>query len=132
LKTDAPGTATGVRWLRGGRQIRNLRKSGKPIRGSFFFARVGRAGPSDEGVAGVAIVTGRGFAGAVRRNLARRRARGALLDLREMLLEGREYLLECRPGCEGADYQKLVIDLRGILSRAENCEEKRQRTPGGG
>lgn len=132
MKTEAPGTAIGVRWLRRGRQIRNLRKSGKPFRGRFFFARIGRAGPSEDCVAGVAIVTGRGFAGAVRRNLARRRARGALLELREMLLEGREYLLECRPGCEDVNYQELVIDLRGILSRAEICEEKRQRTPGSG
>lgn len=132
MKSKSPGNATSVSWLHAGRQIRTLRKSEKPLRGNFFFVRIGHAGPPEEGVARVAIVNGRGFAGAVCRNRARRRARGALLELRAMLQGGQDYLLECRPGCEDVDYQKLVIDLRGILSRAEMCEEKRRRSPGGG
>lgn len=63
------------------------------------------------------VVAGRGFRGSVERNRARRRVRGCVMELRHLLEPGRSYLIECRPGTEKTNYQKLVIEIEAILSR---------------
>jgi RNase P protein component len=78
-----------------------------------------------EGLAEVAVVTGRGFPNAVRRNMAKRRVRGGLLDVRTLLEPGRRYLLEGRAGVDRVDYQLLVTEIENILSESRNWNKKR-------
>lgn len=67
--------------------------------------------------ASVGIVLSKGYRNAVDRNLAKRRGRGCIIDLREMLKPGHEYLIEYRPGAARINYQKLVNEVKDILSR---------------
>ena len=78
----------------------------------------------------VAVVTGRGFRGAVSRNLAKRRLRSGILERRDLLDPGYEYLVEGRPGVEKADYQILVTEIEDLLSRTRNCVKQKRREPG--
>lgn len=106
-----------------------MRKSGSLDRGDLVFVwSSGSGGPAD--VASVAAVTGRGFSGAVARNLAKRRLKGSVLQLRRLLEPGRSYLVEARKELEGANYQKLVFEIEQKLARVRNWERKKKATSG--
>lgn len=77
------------------------------------------------------VVPGRGFKKAVERNLARRRVRGCIMDMRELLEPGYGYLIECRPGVQSENYQKLAGELGEILAGYPSCEMKKSGTSGG-
>jgi len=116
-----------IRWITSPVEIRSLRKSGSLDRGDLVFVwSSGRGGPADE--ASVAVVTGRGFSGAVARNLAKRRLRGSVLQLRGLLEPGRSYLIEARKELERANYQILVFEIEQKLMRARNWERKKKAT----
>jgi len=117
-------------WITDSREIRSVRQKGKLYKGSNLFIWVCE-GDTEAEVPRVAIVTGRGFPGAVSRNLAKRRVRGSLLDRRQELEPGKCYLVEGRKGVEKASYQLLVIEVDDILSRTRNCVNKREPVPGG-
>jgi ribonuclease P protein component len=122
---------TGLRWVTASNEIRSIRRTGKLLRGAHVFVWVADEASENEDLPAVALVTGRGFKGATGRNLAKRRLRGGLLDERGLLLPGRKYLVEGRPGTERTDYQLLVIEIQDILSRTGNCMKKKGRLPGG-
>lgn len=61
----------------------------------------------------------RGFKRAVDRNLVRRRLRGCIMGVRDLLEPGHVYLIECKPGAELVDYQKLVNEVESLISRVE-------------
>ncbi len=65
----------------------------------------------------IGIIAGRGFKSAVKRNLARRRVAGCVIELKSLLRDGVDYLFECKPGCEAAPYQELARDVRNCLLR---------------
>jgi ribonuclease P protein component len=119
----------GLRWITGSREIRSIRRTGKLFRGTHVFVRVAHGA---SGEPAVALVTGRGFSGAVARNLAKRRLRGGVLDERDLLMPGRTYMVEGRPGAEEIDYQLLVNEIHELLSRALNCVTQEGRKPGDG
>lgn len=77
------------------------------------------------------VITGRGFGKAVERNLARRRVRGCIVEMRHLLEPGNSYLVECRPGAQSANYQLLVSEISSILSRYSRCEMKTDQIDGG-
>lgn len=114
----------GVTWVTDTHSIRNLRKKGRLFRGKSVYAWISRKEAESPGEPHVSVVTGRGFALSTSRNLARRRVRGCILDLRQFLEEGNCYLVECRPGVECENYQILVNEVRGILSKAGKTEKK--------
>lgn len=115
----------GLEWATGKAVIRSIRMQGDLYRGRLVYiwvvrgARGGRPGPR------VAAVTGRGFAGAVSRNLARRRIKGSVRDARGLLDGDSEYLVEARPAVEDANYQDLVIEVERLLCSI------RERKPSG-
>jgi ribonuclease P protein component len=109
-------------------EMLSVRRAGTLHRGKYVFVWVQDGGEEDPPAIGV--VTGRGFPGAVRRNLARRRLRGAVLEKRDLLERGKRYLFEARPGAEKADYQKLVFEIESALSRFRNCQKKRSDSRG--
>lgn len=99
--------------------IRSLRRTGRFFRGdnvSIWVLVEGRTG-EDPPPPLLGVVTGRGFRGAVERNRARRRVKGCLNQLENILEPGGSYLVECRPGSEKVDYQNLVTEIESILSR---------------
>jgi ribonuclease P protein component len=123
---------SGIQWISRSRDLKSLRRIGSFFRGGLVFVWVfPNASPSDEEPF-VGIVTGKGFRNAVKRNRARRRVRGCLMDSRQLLKPGGRYLVECRPGVDVADYQLLVIELQSILSRISNCETKNEKKTNGG
>ena len=69
------------------------------------------------------VVAGRGFGKAVERNRARRRVRGCIMEMRELLEPGSVYLVECRPGAESTNYQLLARELGAILAGYSSCEK---------
>jgi ribonuclease P protein component len=125
-----PGDGPGLQWITASNEIRSVRKSGKLYRGDHVFVWVLDSASEAGEPAAVAVVTGRGFSGAVARNLAKRRIKGSLFEKRELLKPGSRYLIEGRAGVEEADYQLLVTEIDSILSRARNCVKKRK--PGHG
>lgn len=120
----------GITWVTDTHWIRTLRKKGRLYRGKYVYAWISRNEAEYPGVPHVSVVTGRGFVLATRRNLAKRRVRGCILSLRKLLEDDYCYLVECRPGVDGANYQKLVIEVRGILSKAESYKKKKQEACG--
>jgi ribonuclease P protein component len=106
----------GFRWITAPREMMCIRKSGALHRGKYLFIWV-LDGVAGEELPAVAVVTGRGFRSAVKRNLARRRTRGVVLEARELLEPRRSYLIEGRPGAEEADYQFLVAEIEKALTR---------------
>lgn len=116
------GSLGGLRRIKKSGDLKEVRRSGRLYRSELVNVWVsdpGRIG-IDEGPA-VGVVTGRGFPRAVSRNRARRRIRGCIMELRDILDPGSAYLVECRAGSEKANYQKLVFSLRDILTEAGNC-----------
>jgi ribonuclease P protein component len=107
-----------VVWITKKREILSVRREGIPNRGKHVFVWVS-AGDGMKAPA-VGVVTGRGFAGAVPRNRAKRRLRGAVFDKRALLGRGNRYLFEARPGTEKADYQLLVNEVESALSKAQS------------
>ena len=114
----------GITWVTDTRSIRDLRKKGRLFRGKSVYTWISRKEAVSPGDPHVSVVTGRGFALSTSRNLARRRVRGCILDLRHLLEEGNSYLVECRSGVECVNYQNLVNEVRGILSKAGKTEKK--------
>jgi ribonuclease P protein component len=104
-----------VVWITRKREMLSVRREGTPSRGKYVFVWVLEGEGGNAPAAGV--VTGRGFAGAVRRNRARRRLKGAVLDRRALLGCGNRYLFEARPGAEKVNYQILVIEVEKTLSK---------------
>jgi ribonuclease P protein component len=124
--------SAGVQWISKSRDIKSLRRTGRFFRGRMVLIWVSPSAIDGGGAPFVGIVAGRGFGNAVRRNLARRRVRGCLMDMRHLLRLGTSYLVECRPGVEEVDYQFLVIEMQSILLRSSNCGIKNQMPTGGG
>ncbi|PKQ27750.1 MAG: ribonuclease P protein component [Candidatus Anoxymicrobium japonicum] len=118
-----------IRWITTSKEIRSIRKTGKLFRGGHVFLWAS-AGNDNPGVVGLAVVTGKGFHGAVKRNLAKRRVRGAMLEKRELLNRGARYLVEGRRGVEEIDYQILVKEIDTLLSRTQNCVKEKRQEPG--
>ena len=106
----------GFRWITAPREMMSIRKSGALHRGKYLFIWV-LDGVAGEELPGVAVVTGRGFRSAVKRNLAKRRARGVVLDARELLEPRHSYLIEGRPVAEEIDYQFLAAEIEKALTR---------------
>ena len=126
-KLARPGP--GLTWITSSREIRSLKKSGRLFRGKRVYIWISPTVAEDQGSPRVGLVTGRGFDCATRRNLARRRVRGCVMDLRHRLQDGYSYLVECRPGVEEGNYQFLVIVVDKIL-RTFHCNEKETANPG--
>ena len=82
---------------------------------------VSRSAREGEDSARVGVVTGKRFGNSVSRNRAKRRVRGCIMDLRQLLRPGMDYLIECRQALQDVDYQYLVTETGDILSRFENC-----------
>ncbi|MHB8894960.1 MAG: ribonuclease P protein component [Candidatus Geothermincolia bacterium] len=125
-----PREGPGLRWITASSEMRSIRKQGKLYRGGLVFIWACPGDPGEE-APGVAVVTGRGFRNAVTRNLAKRRLRGGLLDRRQLLEQGKCYLVEGRRGVEKADYQLLVKEIDDILSRTRNCLKIKGSVPDG-
>ncbi len=125
---DGPG----IQWISSSRDFKSLRRIGRFFRGGLIFIWVSPNNSSGGGAPFVGIVAGRGFGNAVKRNRARRRVRGCLMDLRHLLKPGDSYLVECRPGTEDVDYQLLVNEMQSILSRATECWTKNNMNTRGG
>lgn len=106
-----------LRWFNRPGELLSVRKAGKQYRGRYVFCW---SHWSESGDTAVAVVTGRGFKGAVARNSAKRRLKGAVLDNRETIPPNRLYLFEARPGTERADYQELVVEVESALLRVGN------------
>ena len=106
----------GLRWVTAPREMMSIRKTGTLHRGKYLFIWVRESRHGDEQPA-VAVVTGKGFRNATRRNLARRRARGGVMDSRGLLAPRHSYLIEGRPGAEEVDYQFLVAEIEKALTR---------------
>lgn len=123
---DGPG----LRWVTGSKEIRSIRRAGILQRGSLVFVWTSESVPNEADHAAVALVTRRGFKGAVARNLAKRRLRGSVLDKRDLLEPGKRYLIEGRPGLEKVYYQILVNEISDLLLRSVTCVKK-GREPGG-
>jgi ribonuclease P protein component len=121
----------GIRWIKGSRDIRSLRRTGRFSRGTFIFAWASPVSGESLDLPLVGVVSGRGFGKAIERNLARRRVRGCIMDMRHLLEPGIGYLVECRPGAQSADYQLLVNELGEILAGYSSCEKKKSGSGGG-
>jgi len=104
------------RWITAPREMMTIRKSGALHRGKYLFIWVLDSAVG-QGLPAVAVATGKGFKSAVKRNLARRRTRGAVLDSRQLLEPHRSYLVEGRPGVEEIDYHLLVMEIEKALTR---------------
>lgn len=115
---------SGLRWVSSPSEIRRLRKVGKPHRAGPVSLWTAPAPEGSTGLPTAGVVAGRGFKGAVSRNLARRRTKGAVLELRELLAEDRCYLVECRPGAESLNYQKLVNILKCLITGTGDSENQ--------
>jgi ribonuclease P protein component len=122
---------SGIQWISSPRDFKSLRRIGTFFRGGFIFVWVSPKASLREEAPSVGVVTGSGFRNAVRRNRARRRVRGCLVELRHLLKPGRSYLVECRPGAEIVDYQFLADEMQSILSRAANCMTTNEMNTGG-
>ena len=109
----------GLRWITNSSQIRSARKKGIFFRGDHMFAWVSQESVVEPGPPVVGIVLRRGFKRAVDRNVVRRRLRGCIMELRDLLEPGRVYLIECKPGAEKVNYQILVIEVQSLISRGE-------------
>ena len=107
------------RWISSPREIIRLRRTGTLRRGKLLSVWIAPGTDAEGNVPAACVVAGRGFNKAVKRNKAKRRTIGALMDSRGLLEHGRRYLIECRPGAEEEDYQKLVIELRWAISREQ-------------
>lgn len=114
-----------LRWITSRSEMRSVRKNGNLTRGNLVFVWECETGTSGTAETAVAVVTGRGFANAVSRNRAKRRLRGCVYDLRDLLEPGVSYRIEGRTEQAEADYQLLVTEMRGILSRTRNCAKKK-------
>lgn len=122
------GTPGGLHWIRKSGDLKTIRRSGRLIRGELVNVWVSNPGCIGiDGGPAVGVVTGRGFRKAVNRNRARRRARGCIMEVRDILDPGGAYLVECRAGSEKVNYQILVNNLRDILTEAGNCKKTRRR-----
>jgi len=120
------GSERPVTWLTDARSIKTIRKNGRLFRGKNVFVWVS---PCEAGVGcapRVVVVTGRWFPRATQRNLAKRRVRGCIMDLRPQLDWDRSYLVECRKGSYEVNYHLLVNEVRGILSQAAALEKKKK------
>jgi ribonuclease P protein component len=106
-----------LRWLTKSSQIRSAKKEGVLLRGEHLLSWVSTERAVEIGPPAVGIVIRRGFKRAVDRNLMRRRLRGCIFDLRQTLKPGHVYLIECKPGAERIDYQILVKEIEGLLTR---------------
>ena len=109
---------SGIRWGLDSQDIKSIRGSGRLIRGRAVLVWVSHNACESTGAPTVGITAVRGFDSAVKRNLAKRRVRGCLLDLRDLLKPGISYLVKFRPGVEKEEYQILVEEMRSTLLRA--------------
>ena len=100
----------GLRWITKPQEMLSIRRAGRLYRGKHLYVWV-LSGAKTEELPAVAVVTGRGFSGASRRNLAKRRVRGSVLDTRHLLKAEHLYLVEGRPGADKVDYQLLVDEI---------------------
>jgi len=107
----------GPQWVTKSSQIRSARKEGIFLRGEHLFAWVSEESGVEKDPPVVGIVIRRGFKRAVDRNLMRRRLRGCIMEVRDLLKPGGVYLIECKPGAETIDYQLLVKEVRSLVSR---------------
>lgn len=107
-----PGSDLG--WFSGSAEIRRTRRAGKSRRSQHIS--LWSVEYPELTVPEVCVTTSRGFTSAVARNLARRRTRGCIIDLRSDLEPGKRHLVECHPGTEKVDYQKLVMEIRELIS----------------
>ena len=112
---------SGVTWITKSRDIRSLKRIGRFFRGTLVLAWVSLDACEGSDIPRVGVATGKGFEKAVWRNKARRRVKGCVMDSRHLLKPGTSYLIECRPGVEGAEYQLLVNEVRDILARSLDC-----------
>jgi ribonuclease P protein component len=119
------GSEKPVTWLTDADSIKSIRRNGRLFRGKSVFAWVSRHKAGVCAAPRVVVVTGRGFSLATQRNLAKRRVRGCIMDLRPHLDEDHNYLIECRKGADKVNYQILVNEVRGILSQASVTEKKK-------
>jgi ribonuclease P protein component len=108
---------SGIIWAADSRDIKSIRGGGRLIRGRSVLVWVSHNACENAGVPVVGLAPARGFTNAVNRNLAKRRIRGCLMDLRGLLQPGNCYLVQFRPGVERQDYQLLVDEMRSILLR---------------
>ncbi len=76
----------------------------------------------------VCVAAGRGFRGAVARNRARRRLRGAVWRVRDALEEGAEYVVIGRPGVDTLPAGEIDRHLRRALGRLK--DRKREGSEG--
>jgi len=109
---------SGIRWTSDSREIKTIRGSGQLLRGRSVLVWVSHNSYERTCAPIVGIAAARGFSSAVNRNLAKRRVRGCLMDLRHLLKPGNRYLVKFRPGVEREEYQILVEEMRSILLRA--------------
>ena len=109
-------TGPRMRGLTRSGDIRRTRRLGRRVGGPHVVIWV-LEGEGDDDSPTVGVVTSRGFTGATARNMAKRRVRGGIMDVRRLLKPGATYLIECRPGAESVDYQLLVIELTELFSR---------------
>ena len=103
--------------------IRTIRRTGRRATGKYLTAWVAGKAAGDRGIS-LGIVTSRGFQSAVSRNRAKRRVRGCIMDVRDLLKPGNTYLIECRPGADEEEYQILVKDIETILFGAGERSRK--------
>lgn len=122
--------SAGILWIKGSRDIRSLRRTGRFSRGRFVLVWTSPASRESIDAPLVGVVSARGFGKAVERNLARRRVRGCIMEMRHLLRPGASYLVECRPGAQSADYQLLAIEMGTILAGDLNCESKKSGSAG--
>jgi ribonuclease P protein component len=108
----------GIRWAADTRDIKSIKSGGLLFRGRSVLVWVSHNACEGTEVPVVGIAPARGFTSAVNRNLAKRRIRGCLLELRHLLKPGTGYLVQFRPGVEKQEYQILVEEIRSILLRA--------------
>ncbi|MDD5747524.1 MAG: ribonuclease P protein component [Actinomycetota bacterium] len=119
LRFDLAGASPNLLWLRKRHAPFEARKNLRASKGKYADVRFGRycCSASQDGV--FASVEAHGFRRAVDRNLAKRRAKGCLYDLRDFLKPGNLYIVICRPGSEAMDYQVLVNDIKKAISESE-------------
>ncbi len=113
------------------RELRALRRSGKPYRGEFVtvWASIPEGVGRDPGCA-IGVVAGRGFRTSVLRNRVKRQVSGCIMELTNLLDPGCVDLVECRPSKSALNYQKLVNELKEIFPEAGKCSKKEERIPG--
>lgn len=103
-------------WASSSNDIRYLRRHGKLIKGKNFFVRIlhRRFGEKDF-VPKISVLCAKGFKNSVRRNSAKRRTIGCIMDNRSLLNTNNSYLIECRRGSEKRNYQELVMEIEKLL-----------------